>query len=551
MNIKLFGKKTYEWSQINNYWICGNYKYYDNKETLSELQKVHTLTELKQVVDHIKGEFSLVLEVSPNEYFVACDAAKAFPIYFDSNVSAISDKTSYIKEMLGTRSENVDPVSFAELLGATYTPSYKTVYKHILQCDAGECVYLNANTHSYQRERFFCHFNSMTSDELNDTDLNNKFEAVLEDVFSEMIESLKDRPVVLPLSGGYDSRLIAAELKNHGIDDVICYTYGLVNKGDEVNTSRDVAAKLGYKWYFVEYTNEKWNKYANDKSFLDYCNYVNNDIALPHIQEFIALKELISENKIPSDAVIIPGFSADLPAGSFITSDVIKCKSINGLANYLFDRHYKNCRFSDSISNAIIQDIIEELNSYSNTNGTQWNSEWSVKLNDAWVTNNRVTQYIINALRLYEYFGLKWRIPFWDKRFLNFWYKLGIKRRINCCYYKDFLFSGIFSKYDIAFRKPYHVVFRATNDSKLKRYLFACYDDLKTIYGIKLGIVTISRANINNFNYGAKIIYRSIKNKKILNSNYIAITQILSLWWCELEYGDENIFNVYQNKGHE
>src|SRR6185295_17915578 len=50
---------------------------------------------------------------------------------------------------------------------------------------------------------------------------------VLRNVFSKMIASAQGRPIVVPLSAGFDSRLIAAALKELRYPDVRCYAYGI------------------------------------------------------------------------------------------------------------------------------------------------------------------------------------------------------------------------------------------------------------------------------------------------------------------------------------
>ena len=37
---------------------------------------------------------------------------------------------------------------------------------------------------------------------------------------------------------------------------------------------------------------------------------------------------------------------------------------------------------------------------------------------ESWDISERQPKFIVNSLRVYEYFGYEWWIPFWDKKFM-------------------------------------------------------------------------------------------------------------------------------------
>ena len=72
-----------------------------------------------------------------------------------------------------------------------------------------------------------------------------------------VLKDLDRRPgsprLVLPLSGGLDSRLLAAWLTLHGaLDRTVAFTYGRPGSR-EVEVSRSVAEAVGLEWHAVEY----------------------------------------------------------------------------------------------------------------------------------------------------------------------------------------------------------------------------------------------------------------------------------------------------------
>ena len=61
---------------------------------------------------------------------------------------------------------------------------------------------------------------------LHKTEFKKKLTQELLKLMKRIGESCKDRQILIPLSGGYDSRLIASGLKKIGVNNVVCFSYG-------------------------------------------------------------------------------------------------------------------------------------------------------------------------------------------------------------------------------------------------------------------------------------------------------------------------------------
>ena len=133
-----------------------------------------------------------------------------------------------------------------------------------------------------------------------------------------LVESVGDRRIVVPLSGGYDSRLIVNYLYKLGVRDVLCYTYGVKGNG-ESRCSKEVASRLGYEWHYVEYTNENRTALLNDPSTNACFRYMCNGTNRYCNQEHIALLDLKETGIVnPEHDVVVPGYYFDVLAGSKI-----------------------------------------------------------------------------------------------------------------------------------------------------------------------------------------------------------------------------------------
>ena len=56
---------------------------------------------------------------------------------------------------------------------------------------------------------------------------------------------------------------------------------------------------------------------------------------------------------------------------------------------------------------------------------------------------NRQTKYVITVQRVYEFFGYEWRLPLWDKEYLDYWEKIH-----KCHKFKRSLFVNLMHDLD-------------------------------------------------------------------------------------------------------
>ena len=333
----------------------------------------------------------------------------------------------------------------AEFLVTGYVTGRETLFDGICQIQAGE--YLRYSRHEDHPTTFFYH-RFWHEDYFSDSeeDLLHRLDEVFIAVFKRLVASAQQQglQIVVPLSGGLDSRIIVAMLKRLGVEEVICFSYG--KKGNyEAEISKKVAEALGYQWYFVEYTHEKWFQCYHSGEASAYEHYAGNLASLPHFQDFLALQELKKEGKIPEKSVFIPGHSGDFLAGTYIPPDYPKKHhySFENYAQEILKSHYflwdlNNEAdifpyFKKKIFDTIGKEQIHDRESYVN----------QVLY---FVFSERVVKFIVNSIRVYEFFGYSWRIPLWDNQLMDFFSKLSLKFRMDeflyITYAKKILFKN-------------------------------------------------------------------------------------------------------------
>jgi len=237
------------------------------------------------------------------------------------------------------------------------------------------------------------------------------------------------------------------------VEDVICFTYG--KKGNrEAEISRQVAEALGYRWYFVECTKEKLYNSYHSRAIVVYKIYSSNLTSLPHTQDFLAIKELKEEGKIPENAIFVPGHQG-LVAGSLMHRGILAVSHVYG--NYdLPDRYTRKRLQEDLVKNyynlwswdniAEITAIFNEKIQVSINEVTVDNVEEYANALEFFEFNERKSKYIINSVRAYEFFEYGWRLPLIDADLVNFFLHIPLSLRIRNGLYKSYAGKRLFTQ---------------------------------------------------------------------------------------------------------
>jgi len=468
------------------------------------------------------GSFAIVIQKN-NKLWVGMDRLRSIPLFyaFKNNIFYISDNAYWIKGELNLK--ELDKISEQEFLLTGYVTGKDTLFTEIKQIQAGEYLIaegknsqIHIGTHRYYR---YLHNNFFAESK---EELYDKLDKVSENVIRRLINSVNESTIMIPLSGGYDSRYIAAMLKKFDYKNMICFSYG--KKGNwESEISEKVAKKLGCKWYFVEYTKTKWRDLFNSKEMKQYLKYGNNLTSLAHLQDWPAVWELKKTNKIPDDAVFVPGHSGDLLGGSWTPKPLDTSKidyNLNDISGYLFKRHYCLFDLKDEHKKGLfLNRIKEELRDLEILIAENY-----VNLSDCWNIANRQAKFIVNSVRIYEFFGFEWRIPLWDSELMDFWLRIPLKYRIKKELYDEYLFERLFKEYDISFNKNENKKIKKNSSlGKIKSTI----KKVRFLYRMALKILFIRKYLLDYYNnsmnwYGIVSYYKYLKTMP-LNGNINSI----------------------------
>ncbi|MFC1808887.1 asparagine synthase-related protein [Candidatus Omnitrophota bacterium] len=431
------------------------------KKLVSILQKCGeggSCERISKAIRDINGEFGFIFEDSQNDLCIASvDWVQSYPLFYYCNGKdfGVSNDAHLIKERFGLNEKNKP--SFIEFALAGYVSGPFTLFQGLHQLQAGEVALINKKNGTYYIE-LFRYYQFRDNDKIS---TKSKLLELLDEVtlttFRNMILSLEGRPVVVPLSGGLDSRLVVCMLRYLNYENVICYSYGLKDNY-EARIAREIADTVGYKWFQISLDQKGNRKKYLSKERIEYWKYADMLRTIPFFQDWVALWELKKGRKIPDDAVIINGQSGDFVQGghiplSFATDEDM---SLDHIVDAIIKKHYS--LWPNYLTPNNLKMIKERIYcSLGSARAETFTSQQAADVFELWEWQERQSKYVVNGQRVYEFYGYDWRLPLWNKLYMGFWAKVPIEYKLSRKLILDYLRKkNLYGLFDRDFSKKYN-----------------------------------------------------------------------------------------------
>lgn len=409
LNLSYPGK--FQWSQNENLYFIG-YAFDQDGKLYQNAQDFDSI-DILSILDQLNGAFSII-QINHQQTLAISDTIASFPLFYivyddkisisctpqlDVNYSLIEDAVKDYQKIFCTQ--------FQE----TLIPEWKSI-------PAGHQLNIDIPNSKITLERHFNHFSSQKHSSNEST--KSKFLEIIQNWAKQIIKFADNKPIWIPLSGGYDSRLIISTLVKENAPNLHAYTYGK-SMSIEVINAHKVAKQLGVDWHFIPYNEQAFRHFFTD-NWNQYALGNHHFQSLPHEQDFFAMLALKSQGVLQDDFVIVPGFCGDIPTGSYLKNIEINA------SNYIQDKY--------QVTAKNLLENIEPWDAY-----------------QQWLTENRLSKFIVNSVRVYEYFGGKWMLPMWHRDFLELFYELETKEKLNQKFYTSVIFEKYFVPMEIEFSK--------------------------------------------------------------------------------------------------
>jgi len=403
----------------------------------------------KQLGD-IKGNFSAIIECN-SMVILFVDSVRSYPVFYkiENGKYAVSNS---IYELIDDLPNDYDSIS--EIRMTRYVTGRNTLYKNIKQLQAGECLIYSKADNLFKIIRYSKYFSEDVYDDSEAT-LIEKLDHVVDNAFQNVIEEIDGREVWIPLSGGLDSRLVLTKIRSLGYDRIRTFSYGPIGNHD-AKWAKYVANELDVAWKFIPYTRNAAKEFFWSDKRVKYWRMASNGCSVPFMADELAIHTLINEydGDYASDVVIVNGQSGDFISGGHVHGAHLEKLNPRTVYNSkvildaIIAKHYTsngklNAANQDWLKNRIIASIGADV--------TKCDGEMIAKYYEMWEMSERQSKYVINGQRSYDYYGIDWFLPLWDKQMINFWMKVPYRYKVNQGLYRKFLdtmdWYGLFAEF--------------------------------------------------------------------------------------------------------
>ena len=394
---------------------------------------------LAQGLRRLSGHYALVARTKQG--ILSCvDRMRTIPFFFGSrgNAFLLSDDAYAVRAFVGDGKP--DDVAGAEFLLKGYVTGGDTTHPGVKQLQAEETVWATLDGRGDLVIERQSRAVPDSGEEWGD-DLYPATRAAYEGIFGRLVKEMRDRQIVVPLSGGIDSRSVVAMLKLVGAENVLCFSYGRPG-GWEAEISMTVARKLGYAWEFVPYTRKLWREYYRSPDRETYALYASNLVSTPHIQDWPAVGELKRAGCLSEGAVFVPGHTATTglrycPQGAGLEAAAQAALSVYRRWDWSDRREQLAPLFRSRIDASLAQYAMETL-------------PQTVRAYERYALREGWSKFFVNSVRAYEFWGYDWRLPLFSDAMIDFWARVPLALRKDKMLCRQYLESELFSPLGIS-----------------------------------------------------------------------------------------------------
>ena len=438
------------------------------------------------------GCFSAII-LDQDKCYAISDGISSFPLFYRLSNDGIIISDSAIK-----LAELNEPIFKSDTLHFelfSICPGKETLINGVFQILAGEGIVFSNGVIT-----IFQHGNIALNVGGNIDTIQNVWDNVLD----RLLNGTKPSKWLIPLSGGWDSRLLLASLWDRGVRNIVTYTYGLKNSF-EVKSAQRVAQQLGVEWHFVEYDNDCLSAFWKEDVQFFFTDQSKGAFSIQE-QEVLALLKLKEQGIIEPGFRALPGYCCDLLAGSYSIPGVRETDlfDMEVATQWVKAKHLsfiKSADFTKEAEELLFSQLFER--DFSSMG--EWMSHY-----ERWFTQQKVSKYIISGLRSFEWMGMEWRLPYWDRQWMNLWYNTDFEYRWNRKLFKQWANERYFTPLGLTMSEELEESFKGNS---WKERLRVHYPNVFSV--LKHFVFWRKATDINNAKYLQGSISRYLEQHRI------------------------------------
>jgi asparagine synthase (glutamine-hydrolysing) len=425
-------------------------EYYHGRKAIRHFTTITNTFQLNEKLQSIHGSFTVLVNTRDG-LLVAVDQMSMFPIYYTyfNNRWLVSDSAPSLADKTGQYKLNQHATQ--EFRASGFVLGRETLIYGIYRVKPGELILLSVHNDVSDKPDpttfTWNYFLPETISNKTQPQLENELVSIIDRVAKKIHRSVEKQTLVVPLSGGYDSRLIVCMLKKAKIENVVCFTYGKPNPESVI--SNKVAEQLGYQWIFADYTKMDTKGYLHDPSFLAYCDYAGNLTSMPYLQEYFGVKYLKENKLIPDDSIFLPGHSGDYLGGSYVDISARTPCEHKDLPWHITEIYYPFLNLNKQDKLHVYNRLKTWFQAYkppgyiAQPGYCPYVEDWDIK--------EKLAKFVFNSSSVFPYFDYEVRFPLWDAQLQNFFRELPFGLRSNKALYDKVLEDSYFKPMGVYF----------------------------------------------------------------------------------------------------
>lgn len=397
----------------------------------------------KSACRSLNGSWAIVVE-NGKEIFAATDHRSTRPLFFrqhDDKIFFSENGFDLIFE--GEKFDiDADTEKFFSLNG--FILGENTLHPDIKRLEAGSALCFDGK---HQKIEFYDKeiFDIRRWKDVSFAESKSRLKHQLEKIFKRCKEFSKDRWIVLPLTAGRDSRLIASLLNKAGFEKVHCITYGIGEKCFENRKAKIIAEKLGFKHTFISSIPKDcgYLGYTEDEEILDYLKYICSLSSSYYFGEYMPCKWILENFPKDSLPLVLPGHNGDEIRGESLIHPFLLDNTKKRMIDFLTMREGGNRIVSRKEFGEIRLMIEQEMGKYPTHLDTIGSYEH-------YINYEVMPKFYTNSSKSWRYFGIPVFLPFLDKDLCEMIYSIPVEYRWQRRLYEE-MTNEYFSEYGITF----------------------------------------------------------------------------------------------------
>ncbi|QPL05809.1 MULTISPECIES: asparagine synthase-related protein [Actinomyces] len=359
------------------------------------------------------------VEVTEEHVLLAVDRLRSWPLFWAARDGGrrllVTDDPAALRS--GLECPALLAPAVAEMEDAGFVTGARTLLRGVHQVPQGAVVTISRRTGAVTRDDYA--FAAFNPDEITDPeDFAVAFLDALGTTMTRLLDRLGGRRLLLPLSGGLDSRLLLAWLLRHGeAGRVATFTYG-VPGAREVEVSRRVAQQAGVPWCAVPYERRALLEHWHSPATAAFLSASHCWSALPHVQDWYALSVMRARGEAGEGDVVLPGHTVVGNMHDKQLLDAVPVSRATAARAIIHHHHDLQGRPERAGADPWVAVAVREAMTLAGFDGS---GRTLRSLLEGYNLRERQTKYINNSVRAYEHLGMDWALPMLDAEVWHTW----------------------------------------------------------------------------------------------------------------------------------